>query len=51
MSILPSCVSSFASGQINEVDFADGFVGQAVHEAGLDERDGEYGMAPTENEN
>jgi hypothetical protein len=30
------------------VNFADGLVGQAVHETGLDERDGEDGVASTE---
>ena len=31
------------------MDLADCLVGQAVHEAGLDERDGEDGMTSTKN--
>ena len=31
------------------MDLADGLVGKSVHEAGLDERDGEYGVTSTEN--
>ncbi len=30
------------------MDLADGLVGQAVHEASLDERDGKDGVAPAE---
>lgn len=46
---LPSSVGSFASGQIDKMNLAHGFVRKAVHEPSLNEGDGEYGMASTKN--
>jgi len=42
---LPCRVCPLASGQVNQMDLADGLVRQPVHEAGLHEGDGEDGVA------